>query len=869
MRRTVPGSATPALDRQVEDAFVRHKRGDIGYAADVYRKALASRPDHARALHYLGLAAQQTGNAAQAVTLLERSIEADPTDPRAYNHLGQIHVRLNDKRAAAAMFERAVEIDPDHVDSLNNLANVTLTRDLAQATALYRRVLVLSPTSAFATYNLAQALNEDRAFDEAIALFQRTIILDPRHSQARFSLGLLLEQQGRFAEAIAQYLAVYRSDPRHVASLANLLGMRDYVPDLETVRRAESILHAQGGKDEDRIKLHRGLGKHYERAGDYDKAFAHFRNAKTIFAQTRVAFALDAATRPMERAKAVFLPDTFAGATLPVSVSPRMIFIVGLPRSGTTLTEQILASHPGVFGAGELPDIPRIARMLGPDYPQCLATMDADERAELAQDYLTSVTRAAGSNVAVATDKMPLNSLHLGLIATLFPEARIVYCRRDPRDIAISCFTELFDLEQDYTTRFEDFGAYVLHHDALMAHWDAVLPMPVHALRYEDLIADPEPTIRALLDYCGLDWDPACLDFHTTDRTVQTPSRWQVRQPIYRTSVGRWRRYEDHMAPLTQILAASDYVYDAATAAACDPSDRATSVRHAASPVVPPAAQPAVLEQPVFIVAAPRSGSTLLFETLAQSRGLSTLGGEAHWLVESIPELRPGQARTTSNRLTADDVTAERRDHIVRQITDRLVDHAGQPLAADGATIFLEKTPKNALRIPFFDRIFPDARFIFLWRDPRENISSIMEAWRSGRFTTYRGLPGFPEPWSLLLPPGYEAMRGQPLEEIAAFQWDTTNRIVLDDLSTLAPDRWTSVAYADLVSDPAATIERLLGFLGIEPDAAVAAHLDRPLPHSRYTQTAPSAKKWRVNAAEIETTADRFTETWHRLQSLK
>ncbi|MFT4252360.1 MAG: sulfotransferase [Caulobacter sp.] len=649
---------------------------------------------------------------------------------------------------------------------------------------------------------------------------------------------------------------------------ANMLGIRDYAAEPDMVARAEDILRAPGVRDEDRIKLHRGLGKHYERSGDYDRAFGHFSNAKTAFRRTRPAFSLAAATQAMDAAKAVFSRDFFAADAAPVSTSDRPIFIVGLPRSGTTLVEQILASHPCVFGAGELADIPRMVKSLRPDYPQCFETMDDEALDELAGEYLAQIDRLAGPEPARVTDKMPINSLHLGLIAKLFPGARIIYCRRDPRDIAVSCFVELFDLEHDYTTDFEDFAGYFLEHERLMAHWRQVLPIPIRELRYEDLIADPETVIRDLVSHCGLDWDPACLDFQATERTVQTPSRWQVRQPIYQTSMGRWRRYEAHMAPLMKILEARGYAYGQAGAAKPGGAAAGEGVSSGQGGAGRGRAAPAPLRRPLFIVAAPRSGSTLLFETLAHSQALCTVGGEAHWLVEGLGELRPGTGGVDSNRLTATDATDAYGAYMIEQIMERLVDHGGARVAQDSALVFLEKTPKNALRIPFFARLFPEARFIFLWRDPQENISSIMEAWRSGRFTTYRGLPGFRGPWSLLLPPNYRDLDQRPLEEVAAFQWEAVNRIVLEDLAAFDPQRWTSVSYADLLADTPGTINRLLDFAGLAPDAALSEHLARPLPHSQYTHTAPAADKWRINAAEIERVRPMFDETWSRLRAL-
>ena len=274
------------------------------------------------------------------------------------------------------------------------------------------------------------------------------------------------------------------------------------------------------------------------------------------------------------------------------------------------------------------------------------------------------------------------------------------------------------------------------------------------------------------------------------------------------------------------------------------------------------------IQRPIFIVSAPRSGSTLLFETLAASDQIWTVGGEAHWLVESIPELRPGSPGVESNRLSASHYNDELSELIVRQILVNLKNNAGRPLPPTGSWRFLEKTPKNALRVPFFDRIFPDALFIYLWRDPHENLSSIMEAWRSGQWKTYNGLEGLDGPWSLLLPPGWAELRGKSLEEIAAFQWEITNRILLEDLSALPKERWTAVSYSELTTDPAAAIQKLCDFTGIAFRGSLAERVASRLPLSRFTQTPPASGKWLQNEAAILRVMPSVQDTWQRLQDL-
>jgi len=272
--------------------------------------------------------------------------------------------------------------------------------------------------------------------------------------------------------------------------------------------------------------------------------------------------------------------------------------------------------------------------------------------------------------------------------------------------------------------------------------------------------------------------------------------------------------------------------------------------------------------RPVFIVAAPRSGSTLLYETLAVSPQFWTLGGEAHWLVESHPELRPGAPNVESNRLTAAECTDTIAARILAAIGARGVTASGAPIDDIERLQLLEKTPKNSLRIPFFDHLCPDARFIFLWRDPRENIASIIEAWQDGRWTTYATLPGWQGPWSLLLPPGWASLHGREMADVAAYQWETTNRIVLDDLARLSRDRWCTCNYTALVQSPAETIRRLCAWLEIDFDAELAVRVGAPLPLSRYTQTPPAPSKWRRHESAIKRVLPGVEATWRRLEAL-
>lgn len=272
------------------------------------------------------------------------------------------------------------------------------------------------------------------------------------------------------------------------------------------------------------------------------------------------------------------------------------------------------------------------------------------------------------------------------------------------------------------------------------------------------------------------------------------------------------------------------------------------------------------LERPVFIIAAPRSGSTLLYETLACSPAFNSFGGEAHWLVEDHAALRPGAPGVDSNRLTAADATPELRRAIREAALARLRGPDGQA-PAEGAPL-LEKTPKNALRVPFLKSVFPDARFIFLWRDPRENLGSIIEAWRSGGWVTYKALPGWDGPWSLLLPSGWQALDGAPPETVAAWQWRSANQTALEDLQQLPPEDWTSVAYHDFLADPEGVTRRLCAFAGAPFDPALQARVASKLPLSRHTHTAPAPDKWRRHEEAILRVLPSLDACWRRLRDL-
>lgn len=257
-------------------------------------------------------------------------------------------------------------------------------------------------------------------------------------------------------------------------------------------------------------------------------------------------------------------------------------------------------------------------------------------------------------------------------------------------------------------------------------------------------------------------------------------------------------------------------------------------------------------DRPIIIISAPRSGSTLLFELLSHSESLWTIGGESHGVIEKHRQLNITAKGFASNALDESDWDLEINRQLKNDFKAALIDNQGQPYHDDmGPVRFLEKTPKNSLRIDFLNKVFPDARFIYLVRDPKENIASIMQAWRSGRFRTYPGLPGWNGDWSLLLPPNWQALKGAPLERVASFQWRQANDHIMTSLSKLPDERWHLVSYHDLVSDPQGTTQKIVDFCQIPMDDSLSKCSSGELPHSRYTVSAPKADKWLANYPAI------------------
>ncbi|MEE8532452.1 MAG: sulfotransferase [Alphaproteobacteria bacterium] len=593
---TARGAGPPgAADEVLRSAVNAHRAGRLQEADRLYRRLLEAHPDHAEALHLLGLVRHQGGRSEDAVGLIERAIACDAAIARYHNSRGVALYALGRIEAAEASYRRALTLSPDHVETLvnlanalkeqgrldeavacleralelrpdyalahNNLANVKKDRGAYEAAIEgYRQALALAPDYVEARHNLSVALLAQGRLDEAEESCREALALDPGYAPAHNNLGNVLRYRGRLEEAVACYREALAIDPGFASAQSNLVEFTTFEAGDPAFAALES-LKAKGGLPlREATTLHFALGKVYADIGDYDRAFADYREGNALRAReaerTGRAFRVADHEKRISAIVAALARETLDRAAAGCG-SDVPVFIVGMPRSGTTLVEQILASHAEVFGAGELPEIGRIAERLpadaGAPYPAGVAALDDAALGRLGEGYVERL-RALAEGARRVTDKTPANFLHLGLIALMLPGARVIHCRRDPRDVCVSCYFHDFAQGSEFTDDLAALGRYYRLYEQLMAHWREVLPRPILDVDYEALVADQEGVSRQLVDFCGLEWDDACLAFHETQRTVRTSSDLQVRRRIFTSSIGRWRDYESHLGPLIEAL---------------------------------------------------------------------------------------------------------------------------------------------------------------------------------------------------------------------------------------------------------------------------------------------------------------------------
>jgi tetratricopeptide (TPR) repeat protein len=566
------------------------RQGDQAGAVAHFRRALELDPQLAEAHSNLGQMRLERKEPDQALPHCREAVRLRPHLSEAHNNLGNVLRELGRLEEARSSYAEALRLNPELAMVHNNMGQALQEEGrIDEAIAWYGRALELEPETARYHGNLASALEAQERHDEAVARYEIALRLDPGHAESCNGLGWVRHEQGRYDEALAHYRRALRLDPSLAAAHCNLGTIQGELSDfdgaersfrealrhdprmagayaqLATMRRSglpeadvgamRSLLadpHLAGSR---RSALHFGLAQVLDARGCFEEAADHLReaNALALAEWRRRGQGYDPVghARFVDGLIAACTPGFFDRVRGWGLESERPIFIFGLPRSGTTLTEQILAGHSQVFGAGELrvgcDDLEAISDGRS-DPAEALARLDPDRTRGVARRHLDRLDELNVSAPRVA-DKMPDNYLNLGLLATLFPRARFIHCRRDLRDVAVSCWMTHFR-QIRWAGDPEHIAGRFREYERLMTHWRRTLPVPMLEVAYEETVADLEGIARRLVDWCGLPWEPRCLEFHRGQRPVRTASVCQVRQPIYTRSIGRWRHYEHALAGL-------------------------------------------------------------------------------------------------------------------------------------------------------------------------------------------------------------------------------------------------------------------------------------------------------------------------------
>jgi tetratricopeptide (TPR) repeat protein len=522
-------------------------------AVDAMHRAVAAAPKVAPLRLALGQVAASAGCIDEAVAAFRDATALQPDFVEAWYLLGMTLYGARRDADALPALQRAHALAPAHPQIVRALAETEYALEHhAEALRLYEAIAASGALNGTANdagvpLRLSQCERRTGAPERALQRVQAGLVSFPDDAPLWQELGWVQEDLGDAAQAQAAYARAHALQPEWADPLGAAIALaRGSAPEA-MVRKADALLASDRLPEQQQAFLHHVLGKRADSVGEYSSAAGHWHAANGLRRAQDGGFERDAFAAQIDAAIVIFTPELLASLRGGAIRDARPLFVVGMPRSGTTLVEQIVAAHPQAHGCGELTGIVSIADEIpthsGLRWPQDAARIDAAWLRERAQRYLGIAARGAPGEAMRLIDKQPYNFLHIGLIAMLFADARVAWCRRDPRDIALSIYSESFAPSATYATDLDDIAFVIAQQERLMRHWQAVSPLPMIEMRYETVVSETEAQIRRLIDFVGLPWDARCLDFHSSGRSVQTISRWQVRQPMHTRSVGRWRNY--------------------------------------------------------------------------------------------------------------------------------------------------------------------------------------------------------------------------------------------------------------------------------------------------------------------------------------
>ena len=540
------------LYAQANLGFVLRRLGLPNEALDHYRQALKIDPNSTDILSNMANTLAELGHFDESAKMYTRILQIKPGS--AETHLGlSIMLRSQGNFPAAEKHCReAIHLRPDWSDAHCSLATIyALQGHQDMALPIYEESLAFNPDNVEAYLGISAALMTFDRAHEATNYCDQALRREPNNIDAIALSATIAEHMGDMKRAYDLLKPVIDSGTNHgnialaFAGVSKSVGRQD-----EAIELMERLLiddHRQSLTS--RSNLHFSLGKLYDAKGEYDKAFENYRKGNEL---KPVSFDTSLHSQEIDALIAAQSREILAGLPRPAIRSNRPIFVVGMVRSGTSLVEQILSSHPEVHGAGELPDIIHIVNN---DIGHCknLASLTQEKVNTLARRYLDKL-QALSPDASRVVDKMPGNFIHLGLIEILFPDARIIHCKRDPMDSCLSAYFQSFSRTHPYSYNLANLGAFYRQYEKLMLHWSEALTLPILEIQYEELVSNQETVTRGMVEYCGLNWDDRCLKFHENDRYVATASYDQVRRPLYNKSAGRWKNYERHLEPLRVAL---------------------------------------------------------------------------------------------------------------------------------------------------------------------------------------------------------------------------------------------------------------------------------------------------------------------------
>jgi tetratricopeptide (TPR) repeat protein len=546
--------------RHYEEGRALHEKGQLALSERAYRKAIKLNHDFVPAHNNLGNVLVDRGRPQEAASAYSRALKLSPGHPMLLNNLGNALHLLGDYERAVHWITKAIVNDPDYSDAYNNLGNA-LGRlgKFKDAVENYDKAIELNPDVPESHFNRGHALTDLGDIDEAVKSYDKAIELNPGYAQAHYNRGIALEELGETVQAKGSYNEAIRLKPDAAVIHRHLSGVKHYETVDSQIELMENLLERLRPNNPDRVHLYFALAKAYSDLGEFDHSFEHLTEANRL-RKKHLKYKIHDDQKLATTIKKTFNVELVDLDRLNASDSSLIpLFIVGMPRSGTSLVEQILASHSEVHGAGELECVNKILRPFLSSLDNKTRKIDSKKNFQktistLRDSYLETLS---GLNVAEAfiVDKMPLNFLWVGYILQAFPEAKVIHTTREARATCWSIYKQYFSSTGNgYAYDLKDIAAFYKLYVDLMGFWNEQYPGRIYDLCYEYLTEDQERNIRKLLAYCDLKWEPQCLEFHKTKRVVKTASATQVRQRMYQGSSDAWRQYADHLEALISNL---------------------------------------------------------------------------------------------------------------------------------------------------------------------------------------------------------------------------------------------------------------------------------------------------------------------------